>query len=230
MRPIITGHAGLARRVEVQLARATTLTVRQGTEALKQDLRAETQAAFKGNRLPMAWRSRVYPAGQDSLDAAGWVEVRRTAARIIEPAFTGAVIRAKGGRWLAIPTANAGTYGLKRGAAFGATVNTRGMKERTTPGGFERRTGLKLRFVYERSGGSSRRAFLVVDQAQLNRGVAGPYRGRGRGSKLYGPSGQTFVVFILVPQVTAKKRLDRAAIMAAASARTPGLIANFWKD
>lgn len=216
---------GLAAEIEKELARDVTASVREGTEKLKGLLRDETWRAFSmSNRLPMAWRSKVYPQGQDSVDAAGFVAVRGSAAAIIETALKATVIRARGGRWLAIPTDAAGKFGLRAGlGGMGDHVNRRGARERVTPAGFERRTGLKLRFVPERGG---RRAFLVVDQAMRNRatGVAAPYRSRGRGSKLYGPAGHTIVVFTLVPQVTTRKRMDLNAVAQEAGASVAGLI------
>lgn len=217
---------GLAAEIEKELARDITASIREGTEALKGLVRGATEQAFKGNRLPKAWRGKVYPQGQDSVDAAGVVSVRGKAAEIIETALKATVIRARGGRWLAIPTEAAGKFGLKRGAnGMGATVNKRGARERITPGGFERRTGMKLRFVYEGGKKGGRRAFLVADQAMLGAGrVAKPYQSRGRGSRLYGPSGQTIVVFILVPQVSTRKRMDLDLIAQQIGERTAGLI------
>jgi hypothetical protein len=227
MRVKIEGVGGLAKEIERSLARSVTAAVRENTEAVKADLRRETAAAYKGNRLPMAWRSKVYPARGDSVDAAGTVEVRRTAAKVMDLAFRGGVIRARGGRWLAIPLPEAGRWGIKRGmGGMGVTVNTRGARERITPEGFEHRTGMRLRFVPD----SNRRAFLAVDNAQLTRGIAAPYRGKGRGSRLYGPAGQTIFVFILVRQFSAKKRMDANEIIARAHARMPGMLARFWKD
>ena len=52
---------------------------------------------------------------------------------------TGPLIRSKNGFWLAIPTQAAGK-------------STRG--GRITPGEWERRTGLRLRFIYRRRGPS----------------------------------------------------------------------------
>ena len=218
----------LAKRLGDDLAAAVTAGVRESTEQLKADVREETQVGLPGgNRLPKAWRSRVFPASGDSVDAAGWVQVRGSAAKLIDAFQRGVTIRADGGRWLAVPTREAGRFGMKVGAGgFGATVNSRGARERVTPAGFERRSGLKLRFVP----GSGNRAFLVVDQAQLTRGIATPYRAKGRGSRLYGPAGQTIVVFILVPQVTLKKRIDLDAVAERAGARTPGLIVKNWRD
>jgi hypothetical protein len=104
-------------------------------------------------------------------------------------------------------------------------VNKRGARERITPGGFERRTGMKLRFVYEGGKKGGRRAFLIADQAMLGPGrVARPYRTKGRGSRLYGPAGQSFVVFVLVPQITTQKRMDLDLIAEQVGAKTAGLI------
>jgi len=217
---------GLAAEIEKELARDITASVREGTEALKGLVRGATERAFRGNRLPKAWRGNVYPKGQDSVDAAGYVAVRGSAAAIIETALKATVIRARGGRWLAIPTEAAGKFGLKRGAnGMGATVNKRGARERITPGGFERRTGMKLRFQYEGGKKGGRRAFLIADQAMLGPGrVARPYRSKGRGSRLYGPAGQSFVAFILVPQITTQKRMDLETLAEQAGSKTAGLI------
>ena len=225
----LAGPDGLSQAGSRDMARAVTAGVREGTGLLKDDLRRETASAFNGNRLPRAWRSAVYPKGQNSSDAAGFVQVRNSAAAIIDSARKATVIRSTLGIWLAIPTDAAGKHGLKAGAGgFGVTTNSRGARERITPGGFVRRTGMKLRFVYEGGRRGGKRAFLVVDQAQRTRGLAAPYRGKGRGAKLYGPSGQTIVVFTLVRQVTTKKRLDLDAITARTAAILPDLILKRW--
>ena len=224
-RTAFDGVSGLAKGIETDLAKAVTGGIGEGTELLKQDLRGETARALSGNSLPRAWRSRLFPKSGSSVDAAGWVETK--APTLIDVFSLGATIRARGGVWLAVPLPAAGKYGLRSGAGgFGVTTNSRGARARITPGGFERRTGLKLRFVF----GRGRKAYLVVDEAQLTRGLAAKYRTKGRGSKLYGPSGRTIAVFALVPQVTLKKRLDLDAIADRAGARVPGLIVKRWRD
>lgn len=219
---------GLARGLEKDLARAVTRGVKAATDALKADVREETFLALGfRNSLPKAWRGRVFPASGDSVDAAGWVQVRGSAAKIIDAHSKGVVIRARNGKWLAVPTPEAGKFGVNRAVyGPGVTTNTRGARERITPAGFERRTGLKLRFVP----GNGKRAFLVADRAQLRRGIVTQYRGKGRGSKLYGPAGQTFVAFVLVAQVTLKKRLDLDAVAQRAAGVGADLIANAWRD
>lgn len=219
------GATDLAKMIEADGASAVKRGIIEATAATLDDVRRETAGAFAGNRLPKTWRARVFPERGDSLDASGWIETR--APKIIGPSATGATIRARGGTWLAVPTREAGRFGLRRDAnlSFGQTINSRGAKERVTPGGFERRTGMKLRFVYL---GPSR-AMLVVDQAQLTRGTATPYRGTGRGSRLYGPAGRTIVVFTLVPQVRMKKRLDLDAVASRGGDRATAAIIRNWR-
>lgn len=221
---------GLARGLEKDLARAVTAGVKAATEALKADVREATWRALDfRNSLPKAWRGEVYPRSGDSVDAAGWVRVRDSAAVIIDAHSKGVVIRANRGKWLAVPTREAGRFGLKAGAPAGSTTNRRGARERITPAGFERRSGLKLRFVP----GTGGRAFLVADKAQLNRrsgGLISPYKGTGRKGGLYGPEGRTKVVFTLLRQVTLKKRLDLDAVAERAAGVGATLIANAWRD
>lgn len=213
---------GLARGLEEDLARDVTEGVREGTEFLKAEVREETAVAFSlSHRLPKAWRARVYPRTGNSVEAAGWVAVRDTAADIITSAANAITIYAKGGRWLAVPTPDVGKFGIKAGRdGFGATTGGRGNRERITPAGFERRTGMKLRFVPD----NGRRAFLVADEAQLTRGIIAPYRGKGRGSRLYGPAGKSIVAFVLVRSTRTTKRMDLDAVASRAGDRTVGFI------
>ncbi|WP_353960324.1 DUF6441 family protein [Halomonas almeriensis] len=93
-----------------------------------------------------------------------------------------------------------------------------------TPGEWERRRGLRLRFVYRRRGPS----LLVADRARINKrgqafsglsrrhGPASPSRaktGRNQGSSVHKRSGGAFAaknapIFLLVPQVKLPKRLN----------------------
>lgn len=219
---------GLAKGLEEDLASAVTAGVRAGTDALKADVREETAVAFSlSHRLPKAWRSSVFPRSGTSVDASGWVAVKNTAANIIQSAAQAMTIYARGGRWLAVPTPDAGKFGLKAGrGGFGATTGGRGNRERITPAGFERRTGMKLRFVPD----NGRRAFLIADQAQLTRGIVAPYRAKGRGSRLYGPAGKSIVVFVLVRSTRTKKRMDLDAVASRAGDQTANLIVTGWRD
>jgi hypothetical protein len=136
------------------------------------------------------WRGAVYPKGQPSIDAAGYVWSK--APGIVRLYAEGGVIRSRHGLYLAIPLPAADRFGDNR--------------RKITPGAWERIHGLRLRFVYPRG----RPSLLVADNARLTkRGRATANIGRRKGSAFTRLSGRTTVpVFVLVPQVTVRKRLD----------------------
>jgi hypothetical protein len=190
---------------EKDIERAVTSGMRDAADSLKQDLREDVVAAGLGERLSRTWRGKTFPEAGESAEAAAYVWSR--APKIVDAFDRGVVIRSANGFYLAIPTAAAGATG------FGLT----GKRERITPGGWERRTGLRLRFVYRRGAPS----LLVADGARLNtRGFAAANRRK---------SGQaSLIVFILLPQVTLRKRLDIGGIARVQAERVPGLIAKHW--
>jgi len=96
------------------------------------------------------------PEVGESAEAAAYVWSR--APKIVDTFDRGVVIRSARGQFLAIQTA-AGKSGR---SAIGS-------REKITPEGWQRRTGLKLRFVYRRG----RPSLLVADDAPINtRGLA----------------------------------------------------------
>jgi hypothetical protein len=201
---------------EGDAARSVTGAMREVTEGLKGDLRADVVDAGLGQRLANTWRGKTYPEGGASLEAASFVWSK--APNIVDAFDRGVTIKSARGFWLAIPTPAAGVKGLSA---------TGGMK-RITPGGWERRTGLRLRFVYRRG----RPSLLVADNARLSKkGLARPNIGRTRaGAQFTRLKGRaTVVVFILVPQVSLRKRLDIAAIAHRWADRVPGVIAGHWR-
>ena len=128
------------------------------------------------------------------------VDLRRTVLHDLRP-----LIRSRNGFWLAIPTAAAGK------SARGGRI---------TPGEWERRSGLRLRFVYRRNGPS-----LLVAEGRLNA------RGRAVASRSKTGRGVTTVpIFLLVPQVQLRKRLDLARDARVAQERIPGAIVANWVD
>jgi hypothetical protein len=207
------GLAGAERDVEVSV----TSAMREASGLMKDDARAQVVAAGLGPRLGRTWRNRTYPSGgRTSIDAAGWVWTK--APKLIDAFDRGVTIRSQHGFWLAIPTEAAGG-GLKR---------TAGREARVTPGGFERRTGIRLRFIYRRG----KPSLLVADNARLNaRGFAQANTGRSRRGGTYTrlQGRTTVVVFILVPQVKLRKRLDLVALEARAAVRWPGLLTKHWR-
>ncbi len=180
----IIGDLGRIMAEEVRAGeKAVTVSMRQAGEGLKAAWRAQVVGAGLGRRLAGSIRSQTYPRSGQSLNAA--VVVWSKAPVIVGAHDIGPLIRSRNGFWLAIPTEAAGRS-LRGG--------------RITPGEWERRNGLRLRFVYRRTGPS-----LLVAEARLNtRGRAVRSRSRtGRGAA-------TVPIFLLVPQVKLPKRLDLA--------------------
>lgn len=201
---------------EAQVARSVTGAMREVAEGLKTDLRSDVVGAGLGQRLANTWRGKTYPEKGNSVDAAAFVWSR--APKLVDAFDRGVTIRSKHGFWLAIPTSAAGATGL----------SATGARKRITPGGWERRTGMRLRFVYRRGQPS----LLVADNARLTKaGLAKANTGRRRDggayTRLAGRS--TVVVFILVPQVTLAKRLDIEAVARRWGDRVAGLIAGHWR-
>lgn len=202
--------------MEGDMARSVTSAMREATDGLKGDLRADVVEAGLGQRLANTWRGKTYPEGRTSLEAASFVWSK--APKLIDAFDRGVTIRSNRGLWLAIPTAAAGATGL----------SPAGARKRITPGGWERRTGMRLRFVYRRGQPS----LLVADNARLSkRGLARPNIGRTRsGAEYVRLAGRaTVVVFILVPQVTLRKRLDVEPIAQRWAGRVGGLLARNWR-
>jgi hypothetical protein len=198
----------LARHMREEIAsaeRAVTAGMRETARELTAALRADVVGAGLGERLARAWRGKVYPEAGESIEAAAFVWSK--APKLIDAFNRGVTIRSRNGFWLAIPTPAAGARGIGAG----------GRRARITPGGWERRTGMRLRFVYRRRGPS----LLVADNARLNaRGLAMANRRK---------TGQaTVVVFLLVPQVRLRKRLNVEAIARRQADRVPALIARNW--
>ncbi len=183
--------------------RAVSAAMRTAGADLKSAWRGQITGAGLGQRLANTIRAQTYPKGDISLNAAALVWSK--APVIINAHDTGPLIRSKSGFWLAIPLPAAGK-------------STRG--GRITPGEWERRTGLRLRFVYRRRGPS-----LLVAEGRLNtkgRAVASRSKtGRGR---------VTAPIFLLVPQVKLPKRLDLARDADRVGGAIAGMIVAGWKE
>ena len=183
--------------------RAVTVAMRQAGADLKSAWRAQITGAGLGTRLANSIRLASFPKSGTSLNAAALVW--SNAPVIVGAHDTGPLIRSKNGFWLAIPTPAAGK-------------STRGGD--ITPGEWERRIGLRLRFIYRRRGPS-----LLVAEGRLNsKGRAVASRSKtGRGVV-------TAPIFLLVPQVKLPKRLDLARDADRALAAIPGNIMRNWLE
>ncbi|WP_299131674.1 DUF6441 family protein [uncultured Amaricoccus sp.] len=182
---------------------AVTSAMREAGTGLKASWRAQITGAGLGARLARSIRSEQFPKDRPSLNAAALVW--SNAPVIVGAHDTGPLIRSKSGFWLAIPTPAAGKS-LRGG--------------RITPGEWERRTGLRLRFIYRRRGPS-----LLVAEGRLNT------KGRAVASRSKTGRGLTSVpIFLLVPQIRLPKRLDLARDAARAHDAVPGLIVANWVE
>ena len=183
--------------------RAVSIATREAGNSVKSAWRAQIAGAGLGQRLANTIRSEQFPKGKPSLNAASLVWSK--APVIVGAHDTGPLIRSKSGFWLAIPTPAAGK------SARGGRI---------TPREWEQRSGLRLRFVYRRTGPS-----LLVAEGRLNaRGRAVASRSRtGRGVA-------TVPIFLLVPQVKLPKRLDLARDADAAQEALPGAIVANWVE
>jgi hypothetical protein len=187
---------------------AVTAGMRQAADGLKADLRRQVTEAGMGQRLANTWRAELYPKSQKSIKAAGFVFTR--APTIIRAFDQGAVIKSRHGFWLAIPTPAAGT-------------GARG--KRMTPGLWEQMHGSRLRFIYRRGAPS----LLVAENMRARTGKRGGFA-KGSASALRSGRGMTSVVmFILVPQVSLKKRLDVNGVAEQWAAALPELIVRNWR-
>lgn len=183
-------------RVQSDVDRLLAEEVRAGERATKRGLagagselktawRAQITGAGLGKRLAGSVRSEAYPKARDSLNAAALVWTK--APTLIDAFNRGVTIRSDSGFWLAIPTKAAG-----RGDGG----------KKITPARWEQRTGRRLRFVYRRG-----RTALLVDEGQRAFRRASDPVGFTQRQRRSAPR-QSIVVFILVPQVRLRKRLD----------------------
>jgi hypothetical protein len=202
---IIGDLAEIMREEEQAGRRAVSAGVRAAGEGLKSDWRGQVVAAGLGRRLSNAVRANHYPP-QPSMGAAALVYAQPHLAPKIFDAFEqGLTIRSRSGLWLAIPT-------------DAAPKSSRG--GRITPLEFERRTGQRLRFVYR----SGRSALLVAEGRQSARGRYGVSRSKtGRGLA-------TVPIFVLVPQVTIRKRLGLLMAAMKRGESIPAAIVENWPD
>lgn len=195
------------RGTERQARVAVRAGISEATDGLKTTWRGQVIRAGMGQRLANTIRGQVWPR-RPSTGAAGMVWTR--APVIVDAHNKGVTIRSANGFWLAIPTRIARLSGGARA-------------RKLTPAEWERRNNRRLHFVYQKTGPS-----LLVDkggdplrQSTMRRGVH--IRARRRRVREIGE-----VIFILVPQVRLRKRLDLDRAADAAAARLPGLIVNRW--
>lgn len=192
---------------------AVTRGVHATTENTKGALRGDIVSAGLGNRLSKSWKSRLYPKGGTSLGTAGVVYSK--APHIIDAFDTGALIRAKSGMWLAIPTSFAPKG---RGGS------------RITPDKWPEKRFGPLRFVFRENGPS----LLVVDNQRLAKGkkrtsMFALSRNK-RQLRTKKDLWSNVPMFWMVKQTRLRKRLNVQAVAGREAARMAELIdREFWR-
>jgi hypothetical protein len=186
---------------QARIARGYTRGIRKSVEGLKLALRRQVVEAGLGERLGNSIRGVVYPERGDSMSAAGSVFARKSSHIFL--GHHGALIRATGNRtYLAIPTKNVPPR--RRGGDFGS----KGSK--ANPFEVETRFNQDLIFVPGRNG--TILAFIDAIRAKNKRGWRVASKGRVR----QGRKVERILMFLLVPQVRLRRRLDFEAAWRAA--------------
>ena len=193
------------------LAKATQVAVTAATRGLQEELRQHVTAAYPAfARYANAIRSRVYPQGQSSLRAAGFVHPRgQQAKRVFAAHASGATIFPRVGRALAIPLHNQRTRAGKRGP--------RNFGQKLTFIPFKRSVNL-LGVLATKAPRTARRGTLTA----AGRRARGTVARRGISATI----GDRYVPqFLLVRRTKLPRAFDTASIMQKWTGAVPGLIA-----
>lgn len=192
--------------------KAVTAGMSRAARGLEKELEGITEQAGLGP-LSKAWSSKVYPKGEPSLRAAGLVYVKGK-ARTIGAMFahsTGVVIKAAGGRYLAIPT---DAVPRRRGG--------RGGGDRMSPAEVETAFNQDLHLIKTKAG----KLLLVIRaiRSKSRRGfrAATPRRVAQGREQLIVP------MFVLIPQARLRKRFDIGPSVERWVAQLPGIIVDEW--
>lgn len=219
--------------------KAVSKGTQQTGRGLLRDWRGQVRTALS-YRLAGAIRQRSYPDKQASINAASLVyapsknkrsRLRGTgmghsasAAEVIESHDKGSLIRAADGFFLAIPLSKS----IQGMGMRGGDLTGKFSRARITPARWERNTGRKLRMVYRKGENS-----LLVDDGDVLPGNPMVWRGGGRrgGYKSVKKINRKkpIPIFVLVPQVKLRKKLDLDRDAVKWGDQLPALILKNWK-
>lgn len=195
-----------------RIEKGTTDGMREAATGLKEELREQVRSAGLGERMAKTWRSEVYPRSGTSLNPAAWVKSR--APKIVSFFEEGKPVRARNGRFLAIPTDD--------------TPRKRGGRPMSVDE-VQARYGKRLQLIPSSARfatPSMRRpgvAYLVLKDLVIRKSSQ-KWRNRSAREMARGRQSSTVIMFILVPIVKGQKRLDLRAAAETWAARVPGLI------
>ena len=211
--------------------RAGSRAVREETDALKRELRQQVTGSLGGKArgIANAWRSQVFPRTGVSMRAAGLVWSKTPL--VIDAFERGALIRPKGGgRFLAIPTGFNAARGWRGRGDKGLRVTPAQMV--ASGQGFMRPFRSGRGFVWclplrqGEGGGRRRRTRLIAG------GIAEVGTGNRKGREAWARGlleGGMVPMFLLLPQVTLRKRLDVRGAALRALRRLPRRFVTAWE-
>ena len=209
---LVAALQGSLTKIVTQEIKSAEHAVSQGvhaaTDGLKQELRDQVTGAGLGQRLSKTWRGKVFPKGE-SMNAAGFVFSK--APEIISSYAHGAVIRAHKSAYLAIPLPAAGKLAGRKKLA---------------PETWEQVHGQKLIFVPRRKG----LAILVAENMRARKGKRGGFTKASATAQRTGRGLTTVPMFVLIPQVTIKKRFDIESVGKKWNDRLPSLVIENWQE
>lgn len=189
---------------------AVTKAIVTATTGLRDELRGQVVRSGLGPRMAKTWKHKRYPPSGYSIGAAGLVYADMP--QVIRAFSEGTTIRSPQGFFLAVPTPAA----PKRGVG-GTRIN---------PSNFPEHTYGRLRFVYRKG----RPSLLVVDNLRAGTGKRGGFRKASDTALRTGRGVTTVVMFILLPLVHLKKRLDIQSPATTWERKLPDLVINNWEN
>jgi hypothetical protein len=203
----------LNRAVE-DVEQAVTGAMNDVSDGLKTELREQVTSSGLGQRLANTWRGKRFPEAQPSMNSAAYVWSK--APDIIDAYERGpTIVPVNGRKYLAIPTANCPPR--RRGGGFGA----KGRK--ASP--FEVETIFNQDLKFARAANGRLIAFIEAVGARSKRGFRpGTPKRLAQGCAVV-----AVVMFILVPAVRVRKRLDVEGAANSWADRVPSLIAQHWR-
>jgi hypothetical protein len=183
-------------------------------DGLKTELREQVTGSGLGQRLANTWRGKRFPEAQPSINSAAYVWSK--APDIIDAYERGpTIVPVNGRKYLAIPTTNCPSR--RRGGGFGS----KGRK--ASP--FEVETLFNTDLKFAKAANGRLIAFIEAVGAKSKRGFRpGTPKRLAQGRAIV-----AVVMFILVPAVRVRKRLDVEGAANRWADRVPGLIAQHWR-
>ena len=187
----ISGNlAGFAEQTHLRIARGARVAAEKQATRAKLALRGDVRAAGLGDRLANTWRVNVFPKSASSRTHSPAVFVKSAAPEIVTAFDQGMTIRSRQGLWLAIPTDSTPRKGRRL----------------ATPVEVEAMFNQDLIFLHGRGG--QMLAFVNAIKAKSG----GKFRRATKRRTKDGRQNELVLMFVMVRQVTLRKRLNWSRI------------------